>query len=207
LNILAEITQIEKERARIAHDLHDEIGPLLAAVKMKINSFDLSDETDKTEMVKTNTHIDDILKRIREISFDLMPSSLLRKGIATAIKEFVDLLNNNTSIKFYFECEKDIVVSEQVSINIYRIIQEIVHNTIKHSKATELRINLEQIKNKLVLQIADNGIGFNYQKEAAENAGFGLKSLLRRIEVIGGQMFLDSKIGKGTTYTFEIPLS
>ena len=206
LNIMAEITQIEKERARIAHDLHDEIGPLVAAVKMKINSFELYDDGDKTEMVKTNRHIDDILKRIREISFDLMPTSLLRKGIGTATKEFVDLLNNNTSIKFYFECEKDIPVSEQKSINIYRIIQEIVHNTIKHSKATELHIKLQQIKNKIVLELADNGIGFNYEKESAENAGFGLKSLLRRIEVIGGQMFLDSKIGKGTTYTFEIPL-
>ena len=206
LNIIAEITQIEKERARIAHDLHDELGPLLAAVKMKINSFELFEEEDKIEIIKTNSHIDDILKRIREISFDLMPTSLLRKGVATAIKEFVDLLNNNTSIKFYFECENNLQLSEQKSINIYRIVQEIVHNTIKHSKATALRIQLKKIKEKLELQLADNGVGFDFEKESTENIGFGLRSLLRRIEIIGGQMFLDSKIGKGTTYTFEIPL-
>jgi Signal transduction histidine kinase len=207
LSIIAEITQIEKERARIAHDLHDELGPLLAAVKMKISSFELSEEQDKSEMLKTNNHIDDILKRIREISFDLMPSSLLRKGVTTAIKEFVDLLNNNSSIKFYFECDNNLQVNEQKSINIYRIVQEIVHNTIKHSKASTLNIELKKIKNKLLLlQLSDNGIGFNYEKESEENPGFGLRSLLRRTELIGGTMFLDSKIGKGTTYTFEIPL-
>ena len=207
LSIIAEITQIEKERTRIAHDLHDEMGPLLSAVKMKINSFELSDEDDKIQIEKTNHHIDDILKRIREISFDLMPTSLLRKGVAITIKEFVDFLNNNNgATKFYFICTENMEVTEQQAINIYRIIQEIVHNTIKHAKATELRINLKKDNKNIILQLTDDGTGFNYEKESKENIGFGLKSLLRRIQIIDGKMFLDSKPGKGTSYTFEIPL-
>jgi signal transduction histidine kinase len=204
-NILAEITQIEKERARIAADLHDDLGPLLSAVKMKINSFELS-QKNQEEIIKTNQHIDDILKRIREISFDLMPNSLLRKGLFMAIKEFIGYLNNNSGFNFIFNGDPNIKLSEQRSINIYRIIQEIVHNAIKHSRATELKIELDTIKNNLVLRVADNGIGFDYNRESKNTIGFGLRSLLSRTEIMGGQMFLESEKGKGTTYTFEIPI-
>ncbi len=206
-NVLAEITQIEKERSRIAADLHDELGPLLSAVKMKINSFELSDKDDKIQIEKTNKHIDDILKRIREISFDLMPNSLLRKGLTSAVKEFVDYLNNNTRMKFIFSFEKNLHVNEQNAVNIYRIIQEVVHNTIKHAQATQLNIELKTVKNNIIVIMTDNGIGFDYAKESKENIGFGLRSLLSRTEIMSGQMFLDSEKEKGTTYTFEIPLS
>jgi two-component system NarL family sensor kinase len=205
-NILAEITQIEKERERIAHDLHDELGPLLSAVKMKINSFDLSDKEDKIQVEKTNAHLNEVLKRIREISFNLMPNSLLRKGIIPALKEFVEYLNNNTKIRFLFTFEKEIKLSEQNDVNMYRVIQEVVHNTIKHSHANELRIDLKKVKNNVVLSMADNGVGFDYTKESEENIGFGLRSLLIRTEIMNGKMFIDSEPGKGTTYTFEIPL-
>ncbi len=204
-NILAEITQIEKERARIAADLHDDLGPLLSAVKMKINSFELS-QKGQEEIFETNQHIDDILNRIREISFDLMPNSLLRKGLFMAIKEFIGYLNNTSGINYIFNGDPNTNLSEQRSINIYRIIQEIVHNAIKHSGATELKIDLETIKNNLVLRVADNGIGFDYNKESKDTIGFGLRSLLSRTEIMSGQMFLESQKGKGTTYTFEIPI-
>ena len=206
LNILAEITQLEKERGRIAADLHDELGPLLSAVKMKINTFELSDKEDKIQVENTNDHIDQILKRIREISFDLMPNSLLRKGLVTAVKEFVDYLNNDGNIKFNFQSEKTIMVNEAVSINVYRIVQELVHNTIKHARASEVRIELKMTKNGLLLTFNDNGVGFDYSKESSGNIGFGLRSLLNRTEIVEGKMYLHSKIGKGTAYSFDIPV-
>lgn len=204
-NILAEVIQIEKERARIAHDLHDELGPLLSAVKMKINSFELSDKEDKIQVEKTNTHIDEVIKRIREISFNLMPNSLLRKGLAPAVKELVGYLNNSTKIKFYFKSELSPELSEEIAVNLYRIIQEVVHNTIKHAKATEFQIELTTDKNQVVLNMKDNGIGFDYTNESRENVGFGLRSLLRRSEILNGKMYIESGINKGTTYIFEIP--
>ena len=206
LNILAEINALEKERGRIAHDLHDELGPLLSAVKMKINSFELTDDDDKIQIEKTNKHIDDILKRIREISFDLMPSSLLRKGLITALKEFVDYLNNDNHIYFSFKAETDLNVNDHKAINIYRIVQEIVHNAIKHSGATILKIELRGEKNILLLSITDNGNGFDHQKQTTESVGFGLRGLLSRTEMIGGEMYVDSNPGKGTIYSFEIPV-
>src|SRR5688500_16519366 len=91
-SLQVEIEALEKDRARIASDLHDELGPLLSAVKMKINSFELHDADDLKEAEKTNEHIDTILKRMREISFDLMPATLLRKGLVTAVCEFTEFI-------------------------------------------------------------------------------------------------------------------
>lgn len=205
-NILAEVTQIEKERARIAHDLHDELGPLLSAIKMRINSFELTDKDDKVQIIKTNDHIDDALKRIREISFNLMPNSLLRKGLSAAVREFVNYLNATTKIRFHYKAGNELKLSEQNAVNLYRIIQEIVHNTIKHSQSTLVHINLKQVKNTAVLEITDNGVGFDYDKESQENIGFGLNSLLRRTEIMDGKMYVESAREKGTYFTFEIPL-
>jgi signal transduction histidine kinase len=204
-NIIAEITALEKERSRIAADLHDEVGPLLSTIRININSFELSDTDDKIQMVKTNKHLDDTLKRIREISFDLMPYSLLRLGIITALKEFVDYLNRNIKIKFIFKGQKDLTLSEEKAIHIYRMVQEMIHNTIKHAKATEVNIVLKTEKKNLILTFSDNGIGFDHEKEAEENTGFGIKSLHRRTELLQGKMYLDSVLGKGTEYSFEIP--
>ena len=205
LKILAEITTLERERARIASDLHDDLGPLLSAVKLKINSFELTDEDDKLQMDLTNEHIDDILKRIRDISFDLMPNALIRKGLVTALREFLDYLNNEGSIKFVFESSDKIQVSEQKAVNIYRIVQEAVHNAIKHSGASEFCLKIESVNKNLLISIRDNGKGFDHDKESETNVGFGLRGLVSRTEVIGGKMYLESVPGKGTTYSFEIP--
>ena len=203
-SILREIAGLEKERARIASDLHDELGPLLAAVKMKINSFELADAEDEVQLEKTNDHIDDILKRMREISFDLMPNTLLKKGLVTALIEYVDFLNNQNNIQIIFinECYFDI--HEDKSVNIYRIVQEVIHNSLKHARATEIRIELKDRNDKINLTISDNGMGFDYKKALAENTGIGLTSISNRAQIAGGRMFVEST--QGTTYIFEIPL-
>jgi signal transduction histidine kinase len=93
------------------------------------------------------------------------------------------------------------------AINLYRIAQEIIHNTIKHAQASELLIELRQDKNKIILATRDNGKGFDYDEKTNEAKGMGLQNLLRRTEIIGGKMFFESQKGKGTTYIFEIPIA
>jgi Signal transduction histidine kinase len=204
-NILAEITHIEKERARIAHDLHDELGPLLAAVKMKINTLEIHHKEDIEHIEKTNRHIDTIAKRLREISFDLVPNSLLRRGIVPAVKEFISYLNSSTKIKFIFIAPKNLTLSGEIAVNLYRIIQEVIHNTIKHADATEMKIELESKDKMIQLFISDNGIGFDNVKESEKNSGFGLRSLSRRTDIMNGKLYIETEKNKGTRYTFEIP--
>jgi two-component system, NarL family, sensor kinase len=203
-SLLTEITTLEKERSRMASDLHDEVGPLLSAIKLRIGSLDIHGEEDEEEVRKTESQIDSLIKRMREISFDLMPTSLTRKGLAAALKEFIEYCSKSNILKISFQ-QEDLQLSQAQSINLYRIVQEIIHNTIKHAEATELLIELRNEKNKVVLATKDNGKGFDYEEKSGEAKGLGLQNLLRRTEIIGGKMFFESKKGKGTTYIFEVP--
>jgi signal transduction histidine kinase len=204
--IQAEIDTLEKERKRIASDLHDELGPLLSAVKLQINSLDTNDPGDQEIIGKSSTHIDSIIRKLREISNNLMPNTLVRKGLQKAIEEFV---NNNQQIyglQIKFICEKELHLDQHKEINIYRIIQEILHNTVKHAEATWLMIKIVVEEDRLLLMTADNGKGFNYFTKVRDNPGLGLRNLQSRAEVMGGELSCQSEPGKGTMYTFEIPV-
>jgi two-component system NarL family sensor kinase len=134
-SLLTEMTTLEKERSRIASDLHDEIGPMLSAVKLRLSSLDVASEEDREQVTNTGKHIDELIRRMREISFDLMPNTLIRKGLTMAITEFIEYCGKRNELNISFAApEGPLKLDEQRSINIYRIVQEIVHNAMKHSK-------------------------------------------------------------------------
>ena len=205
-SVLAEITAMEKERARIAADLHDELSPMLSAIKLKIGSFELTDEDDKKEAEKTNNHIDALMKRMREISYDLIPNTLIRKGLVTALKQFTDFINEGDGLSIHFEASGNINPDQQKSIHIYRIAQEVINNAIRHSGAKLLNIVLKQENGTLFLSTTDDGVGFDHHATSKGEGGIGLRNILNRTEIIGGQMFIESEKNKGTKYTFEIPV-
>jgi len=135
-----------------------------------------------------------------------MPTSLTRKGFAAALGEFIEYCSKSNPLKINFKFT-EIQLTQPQAINLYRIAQEIIHNTIKHAEASELFIELRQEKDKIILATRDNGKGFNYDEKSSEAKGLGLQNLLRRTEIIGGKMFFESQKGKGTTYIFEIPIA
>lgn len=205
-SMLREIAGLEKERARIASDLHDELGPMLSTVKMRINSFELTDPDDFTQLEKANGHIDTVLKRMREISFNLMPNILLRKGLVQALREYIGFLDRGSEVAFSFVAPDNCSVTEEKAVNVYRIVQELVYNAIKHSGASEISVELRNKNHKIHLKVSDNGKGFDYKKKLAERSGIGLGSLSNRTAITGGKMFMESGPENGTTYIFEIPL-
>ena len=101
--IKAEITTLENERRRIAADLHDEVGPLLSAVKLQINHIESADPTEQFLIQKSSNHIDDIIRKMREISNDLLPNVLVRKGLVAAIQDFLNKLKNASKIQIDFQ--------------------------------------------------------------------------------------------------------
>lgn len=204
--ILAEITTLENERKRMAADLHDELGPLLAGIKMKISSIETTGEEDKETLESVQGNLNNMMNRMREISNDLMPTVLIKKGLFQAIEAFISELNKAGEIMITFQYPPGIELPPEKAINLYRIIQEVTHNTIKHSNSTELAISIKMLKNQLIINTEDKGRGFDYQYNAKNGLGLGLRSLLSRTEVLGGNMYIDSAQGRGTKYTFEIPL-
>ena len=204
-NITAELTSIEKERARIAADLHDELSPLVSAIKLKVSSFELHQPEDQEQQQKTDEHLNDVVRRLREISFNLMPVTLQRKGLVAAIKELASYVSKTNGLQIEVMAE-DIYPDESRSIHLYRIVQEIVHNTLKHAGATLLQFSLKSENNKLILMSKDNGRGFSYEEKLQEGGGYGLRNLLSRTDILNGELFVETKPGAGTLYTIEIPV-
>jgi len=204
--ISAEISTLEKERARIASDLHDEMGPVLSSVKLKVNCLDIMSPEDQAQLEKINSHIDQIILRMREISNDLMPTTFLRKGLVAAIEESIVDNDFNSDLQVKFQHSDIPALDPDKAIHVYRIVQELIHNTLKHARAKNLFLELNVKDGKLVLRCSDDGVGFNYNKLVNESAGLGLRSLLSRTDIMNGEMYVDNHRDKGTEYVFEIPL-
>ncbi len=203
--IQAEILTLENERKRMASDLHDELGPVLSAVKMQINSVDTS--TEDAELIdKASKHIDGMLQRIREISNNLMPTVLIRKGFVAALQEFTDNINRTGKIIIAYSATTGLQIPGEKEIHLFRIAQEIIHNCIKHAEATRIDIVLTKKQNLLMLEMKDNGKGFDHSTISRSSLGHGLGNILSRVEILHGEMFVDSAMGKGVKYNIEIPV-
>jgi signal transduction histidine kinase len=203
--IFAEITIQENERKRIATDLHDSLGPLLSAVKLNIGSVDVHHPDDQVILEKTGKYLDEIIGSMRQISYDLLPNTLERKGLIEAIREFVNQVNLKKTINIQLYVVKEIQVPKEKEIHIFRMIQEIVHNTLKHAKAANLQIGLSEENGHLLFLTKDDGKGFDKDKALAGSTGLGLKSLESRCEILNGILSLESTPGAGTNYFIKIP--
>jgi two-component system, NarL family, sensor kinase len=204
-NLSIEITTLEKERKRIVSDLHDELGPLLAAVKLQLQCINAAEAGSEEYVQKALLNIDLILERIRQICNQLMPHALLSKGVITALSQFISDINACGKLEINFSHEEQKIDSNK-SIHVYRMITEMVNNAVKHSGASTLQIALRNDKNKLILDVKDNGRGFDSDEIMKVTGGYGLRNIFSRTNILGGDMYLTSSPSTGTAYTIEIPL-
>lgn len=203
--IAAEINTLEAERKRIAGDLHDELGPMLSAIKLQINHLEPEDEAENAVLEKSSKQIDGIIQRFREISYDLLPNTLVRKGFIKATHEYISKLKILHPIQIEFTTI-DFTLKPEQEVNLYRVVQEIMQNTIKHARASVLKINIIAKDKSIFLQTKDDGIGFNYNEKSLEAKGVGLLSLQSRAQLLGGQLIVHTQPGSGTTFEIEIPI-
>lgn len=204
-NLMVEITTLENERKRIVADLHDELGPLLSVVKFQISGLETQDPEDLELIEKASGNLDNILHRIRGICNELMPQVLIRKGLVVAIHDFLSELSATSSIKLSFTHQEDISIHPHAEVHLYRMIQEIVNNAIKHSGGTQLSIDLKNKGNLLIITTHDDGKGLPGDAVLRQSKGHGLKNILSRVDILKGDVYLASEPNKGTTYTIEVP--
>jgi signal transduction histidine kinase len=204
--ILAEITIRENERKQIAGDLYDSLGPLLSAVKLNISSVDTESSTDREILEKTGGYLDEIIGSLRRISHDLLPNTLERKGLLEAIREFISHVRHRQSVNIQLYVVKEIRIPKEKEIHIFRMVQEIIRNTIKHADAHNLQIGFSAEEGHLLCLTKDDGRGFDKEKVLAGSSGLGLRSLESRCEILNGVLTLDSMPGAGTNYFIKIPI-
>lgn len=198
----------EKERKRIASDLHDGVGQLMSAAWMNLQALtsqvaDMNDE-DALLIQKSLALIDESCKEVRQVSHNMMPNALLMKGLVNAVREFIGQIDHR-SLNINLTAEGiDFPLPSHVETVLYRVIQESVNNVIKHAKASELDISILRSNDGIDVMIEDNGLGFDIFNLPI-NHGIGLENIRSRIQFLKGTVEWNSGVGKGTLVSIFIP--
>jgi len=200
----------ENERKRIAADLHDGVGQMMSAAKMNLSAFEneipFKDEAQKLTFEKLISLVDESCREIRSVSHQMMPNALLKSGLTSAVREFLDKIDNRI-IKINLHAEG---LNERLDSNIetllYRVIQECVNNVIKHSGANNLDISLIKDADGISATVEDNGRGFD-TTDKQKFEGIGLKNISSRVAFLKGTVDFDSSPGKGTLVAIHVPVN
>jgi signal transduction histidine kinase len=188
----------EEERTRVARELHDSVGQKLMLLTKKTKTAG----NPEMEFLASNT-----LEELRTISRGLHPATLERLGPTAAIKTMIDEVDANTSIFFTHEIEDiDTFLSKEASLHLYRIIQEVLNNMVKHAEAKAASVTIEKKKNTIEAIIMDNGKGFEHSEKLKTSNSLGMKTLLERAKILHSKIDIKSQLNKGTTITLIIPI-
>ncbi|MFL9843761.1 sensor histidine kinase [Flavobacterium rhizosphaerae] len=200
----------EKERQRLANDLHDNLGSMLAT--LKINFENLKRNTTEGHIPdtklydKTDDLIDEAYQRVRRLAHAKNAGVFANQGLIPAVKKLADKVSvpgrlTVDVLDFGFDGRLD----NTLEFTIFRAIQELTTNIIKHAKATEATIQLTQHDDDINIIIEDNGIGFD-TKWSGKKDGMGLQAIIKKIKYLNGNLDIDSTPGKGTTIIINIPI-
>jgi len=194
----------ENERKRIGNNIHDDIGPMLSALKLQISQIKSENNLNAKNIKESKKTIDDIISTVRNVSRDLVPSVLFELGLVESLDYILKRLKKLTDAEVIYVNTADLSnITKPQSLAIYRIIQESLNNVLKHADATEIKVNVSEDKDVLQITVADNGKGFN--KETVHN-GLGLKNIEARIETFNGEFECNSQEGFGTTITTSMKI-
>lgn len=201
---------VETERKRVAQEIHDGIGVLLSSTKMKLAA--LRDRIkDQTELYQETgdllSNIDQAHEEMRELSYNLMPKSLEKLGLAQAMEGAVSRLRrNHPEVQWRFYCNfQNGHLDELTKINLFRIAQEMLHNVLQHADASEAHLQLLLQDKQIMLSMEDNGRGFKPWDDTLRN-GIGLSNIRYRAEdVLKGRVNIESSPGKGTFIAVVVP--
>lgn len=196
----------EVERERIARELHDGVSVLLAAAKM--NYMSLSKEYTVLDSSETYQEVlrllNGTLLELRSVSYNLVPELLIRQSLPAAVQAFCELMQKGHQLRIGMQAYGSyLALDPRFSYAVYRIVQELVHNIVKHARATEVLIQMILHDDQLHLAAEDNGVGFVEEQSAA---GMGLQNLRSRVAELQGQLSFSSIPGTGTTVEIEIPV-
>lgn len=202
----AVIEATEKERKRVAEDLHDGLGQLLSTAKLNLTAIEGQEDTEEYKNLNTSISLlDEACQEVRHISHNMMPGTLIRLGLVSAVREQARKINESGKILvtvavYGFENRMD----EAREIAIYRVMQELLNNAIRYSNASDIEIKLEQQADGYLFTISNNGQGFD-PRLLEKSKGIGWRNIQSRIDLLQGNIDLKTAPGKGTVLNIWIP--
>ena len=204
----AVITAEDNERKRMASHLHDGVGQLLTAANMNVsvlNDYKNDPENFNTIIHRTSGILADAINDVRTLSHQMMPNMLIKNSLTNALRDLIEKISSpKLTVNLQIEgLNNDL--DQNIQVTLYRIIQECINNTIKHSGADKIDISVIQTDHRITTEIADNGKGFEPAKVMDKRDGLGLQNMNARILLLKGQVRIDSAAGEGTRIIIQIP--
>lgn len=198
----------ERERRRIASDLHDGVGQLMSAAKMNLSligsELEFNDPVQQENFSKAVALVDEGCREVRTVSHNIMPNALLKAGLTTAIREFINKIDQRVlKVNLYTEGLNERLAGNIESV-LYRIIQECINNVIRHSSASQLDIAIIRDETEITVTIEDNGCGFDLSDRTLSE-GIGMKNIQSRVDYLAGSIEWDTAPGKGTVVMIHVP--
>ena len=209
-NVSAHLEKIkEQEQARIAREVHDQLGQQLTGLKMDLSWLEKKGEqiagTEqwKAKLKEMKEMLNEAVRTVRKIAYDLRPSILDDFGLVAAMEWHGNDFSNRSGIVVQFHNpENKVETTQDISIGLFRIYQEVLTNVARHAEAKNIRFTLEVLEKELILVITDDGKGFDSHKE---KKSLGLLGMKERAHIMGGSLFINSEPGKGTTVKVRVP--
>jgi PAS domain S-box-containing protein len=198
----------EEERRRIAADIHDDTIQVITAAALRLQQLRrrLTDPKDLQVMDRLDETLKLSLSRLRQLIFDLRPSSLEHGSLATALKTLLDRMRAETGTRYKFEDQLEATLPVDTMVLIYRTAQEALMNVRKHARATTVRVQLLGVEGGCLMRIVDDGVGYNPREVESRPGHLGLILIHERAQMAGGWSRVESEPGTGTTVEFWVPL-
>jgi len=195
----------DEERKRFAADLHDEIGGGISTILLNVSKLkkDVSkDENVSAQSNKIRSQLNDLLKKTRDISYNIMPPTLEDFGLHEALSDLCYTISETDTIRIDYEWNGDenrLAFSQELAL--YRIVKEILVNVVKHANATKAVITIDNTSESFKLLINDNGVGFD---KKTTKKGAGLRNIKDRALILGAELIISSKINSGTSVHLQL---
>jgi two-component system, NarL family, sensor kinase len=197
----------DEERNRMAKDLHDGVGSMLSGIKLSLSALSSNlqmAENEKRVFNKSFTQLDSAITELRRVAHNMMPEALLKFGLKEAIQDYCDDINETNTVKIKYAFIGNLPGNDKnLDLILYRIIQELTSNIIKHAAAKNILIQVNRHAKGITLVVEDDGKGFNPAEKAK---GAGLSNIQSRVDYLKGSCEIQSEAGSGTSVTVEIPL-
>ncbi len=200
----------EQERTRLAKDLHDGLGGMLSGIKFSLNNMkgNLIMTHDNAQAFERSIDmLDSSIREMRRVAHNMMPEVLIRYGLNDAVKEFCSEIDQSGVVHINYQSVgmEKINIEQTVSITIYRIVQELVNNAIKHAMAKNVLVQLHfaQAEILLAVTVEDDGKGFD-KAALKQSSGIGWSNIQNRVEFLKGKLDVNSAPGKGTSVLIEV---
>lgn len=189
----------EQERQRFAKELHDGLGPLLSVIKMLVSGLEGGNSTEMNEKIRLNLRqaVDEAIAGVRNISANISPHILNNFGLKDAIEAFIKRLGQTGNFRIYFTTNLEMQrFAYNVEVILYRVVCELITNTLRHASATKVSVDLQLEDEVLYLEYTDNGVGFDVNSITAHE-GMGLDNIRYRLQSGNGDIEIVSERGKG----------